>query len=93
MPDQPAPFVDDARIAAAILTLVAGRGADRSICPSEAARALATDWQPLMRGVRRVAMRLAGEGRIDILRNGRPIAPDAIKGVIRLRLRPPAAGR
>ena len=36
----------------------------------------------------RVAVRLAREGRIEILRKGRPVPPDEVRGVIRLRLRP-----
>ncbi len=43
--------------------------------------------------VRRAALRLAEAGQIDILRKGRRIAPEAAKGVIRLRLAgPPGAG-
>ncbi len=83
--------MDEAAIAAAILDLVAERGPERSICPSEAARALAAGspavWQSLLAPVRRVAAGLATEGRIDILRKGKPIPPEAMRGVIRLRLR------
>ena len=79
--DEPAP------IEAAILRLAAERGPDKSICPSEVARALEADWRPLMAPVRRAAIRLALAGRIDILRHGRPVGPDPVKGVIRLRAR------
>ena len=72
-----------------ILALVEARGADKSICPSEVARALDPAWQPLMGAVRRVAVRLAEAGRIDILRKGRPVPPAGVRGVIRLRLRRP----
>ncbi len=77
-----------------ILRLVAQRGADKSICPSEAARALDTAWQGQLTLVRRAAVRLALAGRIHILRKGQPVDPQlllkgAVKGVIRLRLRPP----
>ena len=83
----------DAEIAATIMTLVEARGSGKSICPSEAARALADVWQPLMGPVRQVAIGLASAGHIDILRKGRPVAlgaspADDIRGVIRLRLRP-----
>jgi hypothetical protein len=40
-----------------------------------------------MAPVRTAAAALARDGRIDILRKGKPIAPAAIHGVIRLRLR------
>ncbi|MDX2233118.1 MAG: DUF3253 domain-containing protein [Hyphomonadaceae bacterium] len=71
----------------AILTLTAQRGPASSICPSEAARALdAENWRQRMGEVRAVAVRLAKAGRIQILRKGKPVDPDAFKGVIRLRI-------
>lgn len=74
-------------IEAEIIQRTTERGVGKSICPSEVARALAPEkWQPLMGPIRQVAARLATAGRIDILRKGKPIAPDAIHGVIRLRI-------
>ncbi len=75
-------------IADEILRQTTARGADRSICPSEVARALDPDWRRLMTPVRRAAAELADAGRIDILRKGKPIPPQDMHGVIRLRLRP-----
>jgi hypothetical protein len=80
------------RIADEIMRQVEQRGVGKSICPSEVARALMPAaegaWQSLMVPVRRAAVALALEGRIDILRKGKPAqGPDAIKGVIRLRRR------
>lgn len=85
--------VTDRLIERAILDLTAGRGPGASICPSEAARAVAQteampDWRPLMTRVRQVAATLAHAGRIDIMRKGKPIDPAALHGVIRLRSRP-----
>lgn len=77
-----------ADIEAEILRQTALRGAEKSICPSEVARALSPEWQGLLGTVRGVAVRLAEAGRIDILRKGRPIEPAAMRGVIRLRIRP-----
>ncbi len=73
----------------AILAQTEARGAAKSICPSEVARALEPeDWQKLMPRIRREAAVLAREGRIDILRKGKPVDPEAeIRGVIRLRIR------
>jgi hypothetical protein len=75
-------------IAETILKLVAERGPDKTICPSEAARAVGgphpDGWGPLMQPVRRVAVRLALEGRITILRKGKPADPTDFKGVYRL---------
>jgi len=80
-------------IEAAILSLAAARGPEKSLCPSEVARALAgrdeTAWRLLMHPVREVAMALARAGRISILRKGRvhdPAVPP--RGVIRLRIVP-----
>ena len=87
-------MIDDAAIGEAILRLAAQCGPHRSICPSDAARALAPtrtdDWQFLLPAVRRVAADLARAGRIDMLRKGRKVSPDGVKGVIRLRLAAPA---
>ncbi len=77
----------------AILALTAARGAGKSICPSEAARALdAEHWRRLMPQVRAAAVRLAKTGRIVILRKGKPVDPDAFKGVYRLALPRDAEG-
>ncbi len=72
-------------IEATLLRLVDARGPAKSICPSEVARALMPEWQGLMGAVRRVAMRLAVAGRIEILRKGKPVDPVDVRGVIRLR--------
>lgn len=82
---------DDDALAAAILALLAARGPAKSICPSEAARAVAGSdqpeaWRRLMPATRRAAAALAKAGRIEIARKGRVVDPDAVKGVVRLRL-------
>lgn len=79
-----------AEVEATILALTTQRGPAKSICPSEVARALRPDWQPLLTEVRRVACCLAAAGQIDILRKGKVIEPAGVKGVIRLRLAQPA---
>lgn len=87
-----APPLPDAWIEATILRLAAERGGGKSISPEDAARTLAAEagdpaWQSLLTPVRRAAMRLAGAGRIDILRKGRAVPPAEARGVIRLRHR------
>ncbi len=77
---------DEQAIEATLLGLVDARGPEKSICPSEVARALAPEWQSLMGAVRRVAVRLAQAGRIEILRKGKPVDPAGVRGVIRLRV-------
>lgn len=82
-------------IAGEILRLVAARGTGKSICPSEVAKTFAaqqrkpTDppdlWRRYMAPVRQQAKSLARQGRIAILRRGRPVDPNLpVKGVIRL---------
>ena len=74
--------VSDAEIEAKILELLKAR--EGTICPSDAARALAGDWRPLMDPVRRVA---DGMDEIEITQKGRVVELDAARGPIRLRLR------
>jgi hypothetical protein len=81
-------------IQATMQALVQSRGADKTICPSDVARALGGDhpdaWGPLMIPVRRVAVKLAQAGDVVIYRKGKPVAPDDVKGVYRIGLPRPA---
>ena len=83
-------MTDARQIEAEILAQTGARGIDRSICPSEVARALDEARRPLRGAVRQVAAGLAEAGRIEILRKGKPIQPAAMHGVIRLRAKAPA---
>lgn len=75
------------RIETAILDLVHARGPGKSICPSEVAKeAFGQAWNDYMRPVRQAAIHLARQGRITILRKGRPADPENFKGVYRLAL-------
>ena len=80
---------NEASIATEILRLTAERGPAKSICPSEVARALAGGddgpWRPLMTPVRQAAMALQQSGEIEILRKGKAVPPEQVRGVIRLR--------
>ena len=79
--------VDPARIEAAILGLLEQRAEGRTICPSEAARALRPgDWRPLMQPVRDVAATLADAGRLEVTQKGEVVDVRAARGPIRLRL-------
>lgn len=86
--EKPARLPDEAAMEAAILELAAKAGPGRTIGPEEAARALmpASEWQRALPVVRRVAVRLARAGRLMILRKGKPVDPDTLRGVFRLGL-------
>jgi Protein of unknown function (DUF3253) len=72
---------------ATILELLEQRDAGKSICPSEAARALGGDegFRPLMDLVRDAADELVKAGRIEVTQHGEPVDLDRAKGPIRLR--------
>jgi hypothetical protein len=77
----------DAALEAAILDLLKRREAGKTICPSEAARAVAPeDWEPLMERTRAAARRLVAAGEIVIAQGGAIVDPSRAKGPIRLKL-------
>lgn len=77
----------DGRLEAAIRDLLCQRPAGATICPSEAARAVAPDdWRPLMEAARSAARRLASAGEIEVTQGGRVIEAADARGPIRLRL-------
>lgn len=75
----------------AIMELLAERGREKSICPSEAAKrvggtASRHDWESLMEPAREVARRMAKTGKILVTQKGKVVDPASAKGAIRLRL-------
>lgn len=89
----PTPMTDDANrpksVEEAILQIAAERGQGKTLCPSEAARAVyPKDWQNRMRQIRQIAIHLARNGQISIYRKGRPVDPNDFRGVYRLGLPP-----
>jgi hypothetical protein len=90
MPFEPMPL----QIEAAIIDLLARRGVDSTICPSEAARALtapgsADAWRALMPRVRDVAQAMADREWLQITQRGLPVARSGLHhGAIRLRRGP-----
>ena len=86
------PGDSDAALEAAILQLLAERGRDKTICPSEAAKLVGgqdarRDWEGLMEPARAAARRLVAAGRIVITQGGRVVDGSTAKGPIRLKLR------
>lgn len=81
-------MTDPADIEAAIFRLLAALPAGKTVSPTDAANALkpGPEWHLLMTPIRRVAVRLALEGRLVIYRKGKPVDPNEFKGVYRLGL-------
>jgi Protein of unknown function (DUF3253) len=79
---------DAQKIETVLLRLLAERGPGKTLDPTEAARALGGAhpdlWGPLMQPIRKVAVALAEQGRLVILRKGKPADPRDFKGVYRL---------
>lgn len=82
---------EDVALEAAIVELLSRRSAGATICPSEAARAVASEdggeraWRDLMEPARRAARRLVAQGRVEITQGGRVVDPSTAKGPIRIR--------
>jgi hypothetical protein len=77
------------RLREAILTLARERGPAKSICPSDAARAVdGENWRDLMDQARDVARELAKAGDVEITQGGDVVDPDATsRGPSRIRAR------
>ena len=79
----------DTALEKAIVDLLTARAADKTICPSEAARQVGTerekDWRELMEPARRAARRLVDAGTVEITQAGHVVDPSTAKGPIRIR--------
>jgi hypothetical protein len=74
-------------ISQSILALATERGADKTICPSEVARALFdTHWRKHMDEVRQAAIVLQQNGKVLITQKGIPVDVDHLKGPIRIKI-------
>ena len=81
----------DVELEKVILELLAERGRDKTICPSEAAKAVGglenrRDWEGLMEPARAAARRLVAAGKIVVTQHGHVVDASTAKGAIRLRL-------
>ena len=85
--DRKRPRVSDEAVTSAILQQTGDQGREGSVGPGDVARALAPqDWQALLPRIRQAAVVLARQGRLEILRKGKPADPASFKGVYRLRI-------
>ncbi len=71
---------------AAIRGLLNARDRGKTICPSEAARALAGEdgFRPLMPLVRSAARAMVDRGELEVTQRGRVVDLDSARGAIRL---------
>ena len=77
----------DEALSAAILEVLAKRSG-KSMCPSEAARAVGGEnWRALNEPARRAARRLVADGKIMMTQSGRTVDPSHAKGPVRLTLK------
>ena len=77
----------DERIVATIFELLGKRSTGSTICPSDVARALASDesqWRALMPEVRRVAAALTAAGSLRVTAHGEDVDALRVRGPIRL---------
>jgi hypothetical protein len=89
----------DEQLEAAILRLLGTRADGATICPSEAARAVAREadgsstgagaldhgWRDLMEPARRAAARLAAAGEVEVTQGGRVVDVTTARGPVRIR--------
>lgn len=81
----------DRRLERAILSLLAARPRNATVCPSEAAHDISPEgWRDLLEPARAAARRLHAQGNVDILQHGQRVDPSLARGPIRLRRRPTA---
>ena len=82
----------DTALEGSIRSLLAARGAGKTICPSEAARAVGgADWEPLVEPARAAARRLVAAGEVEITQRGQVVDPSTARGPIRIRRTGPTA--
>ncbi|TDH36160.1 DUF3253 domain-containing protein [Pseudohoeflea suaedae] len=74
----------------AALREIERRGKENSIDPGAVARDLVGSdpdaWGKLMKPLRAVFLQMARDGEVELLRKGKPVAPEDLHGVYRLRV-------
>ena len=75
------------KLRSAILDMARERGPAKTICPSDAARAVGGEqWRDLMDDARDIARELARKGDVEITQKGEVLDPDVTwRGPIRIR--------
>jgi hypothetical protein len=79
--------VSDQEVEETLVDLCRQAGPEGKVRPEDVARAILPDhWRTLLHRIRVISVHLAHDGRIEILRKGKPADPDDFKGVYRLRI-------
>ena len=79
--------VSDEEVYETIINLCRKAGLTGSVRPEDVARVLLQEhWQTILKRVRMFSKKLAQNGRILILRKGKPADPDDFRGLIRLQI-------
>jgi hypothetical protein len=77
----------ESSISDTIIQMATERGTDKTICPSEVARAMFdTGWRKHMNDVRTAAISLQQQNKVLITQNGKPVDVNDIKGPIRIKI-------
>jgi hypothetical protein len=84
----PPPTPTPKEIEDTIVALLEARDPGKTICPSDAARALGGNdgFRPLMEPVRARAREMVDRGELEVTQRGQVVDPAAARGPIRLRL-------
>ncbi len=79
----------DEALEQSIRDLLAARARGKTICPSDAARAVGPTedegWRELMEPARRAARRMVAAGEVVVTQGGKVVDPSTAKGAIRIR--------
>ncbi|MCA9933167.1 MAG: DUF3253 domain-containing protein [Ardenticatenaceae bacterium] len=79
--------VSDEEVYETIIHMCREAGLAGSVRPEDVARVLLPEhWQTILKRVRLFSKKLAQNGRIFILRKGKPADPDDFRGLIRLQI-------
>ena len=75
------------RVEETLMALLSQVREGESISPNDVAKTVdAENWRRELPKVKAVAIGLARQGRLEVLRKGKPADPDDVRGIYRLRL-------
>ncbi|QXV67160.1 DUF3253 domain-containing protein [Mucilaginibacter sp. 21P] len=74
------------KISQTILKMASQRAPDKTVCPSEIARALfPDDWRKHMADIRNEAIKLQEAGEVQITQKGKAVDVEHLKGPVRIK--------